>query len=322
MTRGWTLVELLTVIAVVTFLLGMGVGGYLMLQRHSGIDTDVTTIHSMASTARTLAAAKGKFAWLVCDAEKSTVRLVSLMPAGALHFEELDEQGRYPGGGRPSAAFGTVVVPGRVGNGCLFEAPESYVRCGGMARFPLTEGFRIEMWIFPKENREQTIVSREHQLTFNLDERGSPWAVLQIGENEGSKEIVLENEQFWVQSESWSYIELSYDRFAFILKVNGVVVASEKCTLPVAESNSPLLLGKSEEGFSGIIDEFVLQVIDEVSKHTLSENVLLSNSQTFEFRPPFSGELSAPGGKQPREIELKDSDGTTLATINLERETK
>ncbi|MHC4472580.1 MAG: type II secretion system protein, partial [Planctomycetota bacterium] len=173
---GFTLVEILVVMAVISVLMGFGIG---MFQKFSSIgkatqakNTVLEMIQKVKASSRSWPSA------LVVDPKRSEVYGLEFLTVNSSSFEPDDdpESGMVPG-----LAFKSGKL---VGDGLL--RPYPFGHTGGALDFPtggsvdfgnypdynLTEGVYLDIWIYPTENRSMGVIAKGASYGISL-QRGS-----------------------------------------------------------------------------------------------------------------------------------------------------
>ncbi|HVR74470.1 MAG TPA: prepilin-type N-terminal cleavage/methylation domain-containing protein [Planctomycetota bacterium] len=144
---GFTLVELLTVIALVALIGGLGAGAYQVARRNYALIASAGRIQGILRAARNSSLSTGNPSYVVIDPVARRVTAQAFERVGEWSFDA--PEGDEPLGisVRTDVHHNVTVVPGKVGNGLAFRSGGAHVDCGTAARFDLRTGILIEAWV-------------------------------------------------------------------------------------------------------------------------------------------------------------------------------
>ena len=142
---GFTLAELLTVIAIIALVGGLGAGAFQRARRSYSLSASAGRIQGVIRAARNSALTTGGAAFVVIDPARKTVAAHVFDPVGEWTFDGDGAGGlareRQDGG----AAVGAV--PGRIGRAFDARTGGAYVNAGSEARFDLRTSIFIGAWV-------------------------------------------------------------------------------------------------------------------------------------------------------------------------------
>jgi len=268
--HGYTLAELLTVIAIISLIGGLGAGAYQMARRNYALQASAGRIQGILRAARNSALTTGNPALVVVDPASRRVAAQAFERVGEWSFEEgpaesgpagisADAPAVISGGG---ANRGGKSVPGRVGRGLSFRSPGACFECGAEARFDLRTGILVEAWV---RHSEEQRVGRQTapggsprtaqragqrrgrvQLETSRENKSPPWVILKkdgayalgmtsMGALEGSIGAYrVRTDDGTVPPDRWVRIDMRFDGRRIELGVDGV----PRETAPALEGGS------------------------------------------------------------------------------------
>ena len=141
--RGFTLVEMLTVIALVALVGSLGAGAFQMARRAYSLEGTASRIQGVIRAARNSALTTGSSSFVVVDPSRKKVAAFAFEPVGEWNFDGTGGLALARGGS--TAAAGTV--QGRVGRALDCRAAGGHVDCGSESRFDLRSTLFIEAWV-------------------------------------------------------------------------------------------------------------------------------------------------------------------------------
>ncbi|MBI4603033.1 MAG: prepilin-type N-terminal cleavage/methylation domain-containing protein [Planctomycetes bacterium] len=153
--RGFTLAELLVVIALIALLGSLSAGAYQVARRNYSLQASAGRIQGVIRAARTSAILTWNASFVVVDPAARTVTAQAYERVGEWSFEDSGggDAGSPAAGGasgiavRREIASGATPVPGRLGKALSFGGAGAQVDCGSEARFDLRTGILIEAWV-------------------------------------------------------------------------------------------------------------------------------------------------------------------------------
>jgi len=267
---GLTLVELMVVIAIITVLMGVGVGVWASFRGGSARDRAYRSLVIGCRRAKVFAIEEGVPSRLTIfrprnrahGLQASGMRLV-----GYWHLESSSDPGRPDGpdplegfAGRKLEQAGGVffdekgVVSGHRGTGIYFKDGGSIVLPTDSMRLP--GGGRISFYIRPEiVEQKQNLLTRGRELEMTLANDGKLEA--QVGS------VIISSEGFRLAPGRWSQVALEYGPNAVTISVDGVVRArnapDEEIEMPDRkELDLPLEMGGGEWRIYGTVDEIAV----------------------------------------------------------------
>ncbi len=268
--RGLTLVELMVVIAIITVLMGVGVGVWASFRSGSARERAYRSLVTACRRAKVFSIEEGASSRLTIFRPKSGthgLQASGMRLVGFWHLETSSDPGRPDGpdplegfAGRMLEQVGGVfsddkgVIPGRRGTGICFQKGGSIILPAGAMRLP--RGGQISFYLRPVlVDQKQNLLTRGRELEMTLGSDGRIEA--QVGS------VIIATDGFRLAPERWSRVALSYGPEAVTISVDGVVrarnAADEEVELPDAkELDLPLEIGSGEWQIFGTVDEIAV----------------------------------------------------------------
>jgi prepilin-type N-terminal cleavage/methylation domain-containing protein len=153
---GYTLVELLAVIAILALLMGLSVAAFTVLPARAEHEQAAGTLRTLLRRAR--AAAVESRAGATLEVAPHHVAVRSWRRIALWRFEDL---GPDPAGGKAlrsigargmvASVTGAQSCAGRIGQGLQFDGPGEWADCGDAPMLSPPDGVRLEAWVFPAD---------------------------------------------------------------------------------------------------------------------------------------------------------------------------
>ncbi len=272
--RGFTLIEILVVMLVVSMLMGVGIG--FLSRLDTSLDQAIAVVRSEVRHAREVARNRSSPARVVFEKAKdgvpAKVHSVVLVPIAQWHFEDAS------GTGSPSVAGtlgGRIVDQGRFGK-CLAVDPDVgrpglIVPTQGLTAFDLTVGFKVRVDVWLDEDQAATILTLPK--TFSLGVRSGLLPTADLGLEPNGVGPRLTGTRPLLPN-AWTTLEVSYDRLTFRLAVDGVDVASIPATgKPFQDKQASLVISDPGSPVAGRIDECFLLAYEQTDPIVLQPEV-------------------------------------------------
>jgi prepilin-type N-terminal cleavage/methylation domain-containing protein len=258
--RGFTLLELLTVLALLSMLMGIGVGAFRKL--NPGRAMAVAQVKDALRSARLFAIEQSVTSRVDLDATDNVIAASGIVAVGDWHFETEDGKGWptpavFDGGAR-------IIADGAIGNCVEFPGDDpGTARLGRGPAFDFDAGLRLEAFVRLGEDSAGKILSKGNAFALSIGHDRTLAGVVML-----SARIVGENpEALIVESTDrlpvgrWVRLGMTYDGRTLTLWRDGVEVASkddqEKRGL-VPDTAAEILVGSAKPAFVGAVDEVKL----------------------------------------------------------------
>jgi len=279
--RGFTILELLVVIALIAMLAGLSASAFMSARRNYGIAATAAEVQAILRAARNTSISSGSKSFVVIDPVKREVWAQSFETAGEWSFESEDE-------GSGVRLLGGEHIEGRIGRGVSFRGTGGYADCGNSPKFDLRAGIVLEAWIRhemvpavreptakrssrskrkkgPKllgagksasdHGRSFVIIERADAFAFELTEYGALIGVV------GDYEIITEDDI--VAPGRWVFVTMRYDGRKVTLSADGVergawpLGGGRRVEVPeeIPRSEAPVTISSGDAPFPGAIDE-------------------------------------------------------------------
>lgn len=322
--RGFTLVELLLTIVIVSLIIGLGLGS--IARMNLGDQVALPQLQSTLRSARNWAVAQNAPASVHIDAASRTVRADGLRVLGTWRFEKGSLDGAF--GVTGAKLGGRTLERGFRGNALSFsgEPPRSRVE------FPvqtdpgcvLTHGFRIALALRADEDAAGEVFALGESLGLETTGAGAikAWIVTQTvdafgAEARGARSIV-QAPAGTLRAERWHELAFSYDGHELELEVDGTLVGLTNCESPVARAEGPLVLSPSAQPWQGAIDDLVFAVVQAGDPVRIPDRVAFAKGTPREIRFTAGGGLDRTRHSEPVTLTLELEDGRQQhTTVNL-----
>jgi prepilin-type N-terminal cleavage/methylation domain-containing protein len=297
---GFTLLEMLVVMALIGVLMGMGVG----FLRRTGDDFEIAlaAIRAEVRAAQLTARTRHLPAEVVLDPGQdgpASVRARILEPVGHWHMEEDPRDDESAG--VPSEVRGTV-EPGRFGMARRSEDSSRNalltVRAGTLPVFDLRDGFAIRVDL-KLDAVEEAVIARlgEGFVDLSLDHDLRPVAKI-VGTEGGGRSagsVTLAGTRA-LALHAWQTLELVHDRSELRLLLDGREIGREQARLPVLQTASDVFeVSPADAPVRGLVDEVLVLAYTLSPPQTMPVGLQLSAEPSV-VRFDADGALDGPSG--------------------------
>ena len=243
---GFTLLELIIVMALIALLAGLGAGAFRVARRNYGFAASAARIESVLRAARNTSISTGTRSFVVVDPVGREVWAQAFESVGEWSFEDRS-------------------TPGRVGNGAKFGSGSAPIDCGNSARFDLQAGVSIEAWVRhdlaepirpPRSVRKKASRRKLGKKPANtededfsiLEKPGAYYLGLTSGGGllGGIGDYYVETENDVVAPNRWVFVRMTFDGRRLALSADGV----ERWSFPLDSAGS----GSLAAGSRGPVD--------------------------------------------------------------------
>jgi prepilin-type N-terminal cleavage/methylation domain-containing protein len=226
--RGFTLLEIMVVLVILTMVLGMGAGAFTKVG--SGPSLALGHIKEVVRTARFHAVKERAPSAVLVDTEVETVVGLGWKNVGCWHFEDKDEQNASTGfpkeaelAGAPLHARGVIgqcldLSSGESGSpsDAFIPSAPSLESVGGVA---------VEMYVFFNHFGARTLIAKGEAWRLAVDEEGRLSASVKLfrpNEPAGTVKI-LDSLGYEVPLERWIKVGFQFNGYAFYLTAEGIL---------------------------------------------------------------------------------------------------
>ncbi len=244
-----TLLEMIVVITIFAMLLGFSVALFRNANKDLGVSASAHHVVALVRGAHQIARTTSSPAWIVVNVKENTIALITRETVGEWHLEDKLSTGAF---GRDAQVTGGVLVRGRVGQGLELRGSGT-INCGEVPVQSPWQGIAIEMWFLRRPGRgKQTLATIGKHLEVSVEGDG------QIQGRVGAVRVSSGNVR--VPLDSWCRLQLVYGVGELRLYLNDVQVDG-KAGSSEWTRNSPLVVGDTRSGFSGIVDEIRVSLV-------------------------------------------------------------
>jgi type II secretory pathway pseudopilin PulG len=265
---GITLLELLIVIVIFALMLGLAVYFLQNADKDLGVAASANAVASLLRAAHQQARGSSAPAWVVLNTPRNTAHLLTKETVGEWHLEDPPETGAF---GKNARISGGTPVPGRVGK-ALQLGGSGTIHCGEVPVYAPDQGVAVELWVLRKAARRGVLATIGEQVELVAEADG------RVGGRVGG--LTVSSGAVRVPLDSWCHVQLVYSGRDLRLFLNRAPVDLKAGKVDWT-ANSPLVVGDSRSGVSGIVDEIRLSLI------VPREPVSLGSQTAFEFPAGF-----------------------------------
>lgn len=313
--RGFTLVELVAVMAIVALLMGMGIG--LIARLRVDDRAAVGIVQNVLRSARNWSVARDAPARVLIDVTGSTIQSFGMNVIGTWHFEEMPIRGAF--GSEGMSLGGEIVSDGFTGSALSFagQPPRSRVDIAVQLdpAFDLSRGFSIACAVRLAGNGSGALLEIGESAGISVTEDGgvrgwfAPVIVQEDGETRRGSRVALSTDGGFLRPDRWSEIEFQYDRVNMRVLVDGAVVAMLAESTPVWKVEAPLAISPSNTAFPGAIDALVVSAVAGEELRSLPKSVEFAADSLREIVFASGGGLDRVVHREPVKLNLKFDDG-------------
>jgi prepilin-type N-terminal cleavage/methylation domain-containing protein len=298
--RGFTLLEMLVVLSIVSLLLGLGVGIYLRLAANLTPSLAIGRLKTLLRQARNTAVRESSPSVVSIDAKSQTVLATASRTVAYWHCE--DSAGAF---GRNLSVSHGAFVPGRIGNALQLQEG-GFAEAGTGPELDVRDGLAIEAYVKPDAVRAQTIARKGDAYVFGIT--GDGFLSARLGLEGGTRfEIVADHGA--VPVDRWSRVALFYDRTIATLSIDGREVARKAETRRFEiDPTAPFSIGSRTATFVGLVDEVRVREVLASEKISLPEELRIVGGDSLVVFDA-SGALDPSWHTGPAKISMKLQSG-------------
>lgn len=287
---GFSLIELLAVMAILAVLMGIGVGVFSKI--NVAKFSAVGIVRNALRNARESAISSGVPVTVVCDPEENKLYDLSVKPFAHWAFEDASDHGTSD-----SVAAGAfdlvarmhgarVASGGRIGGALYFNKAGDHALCdlGENAKYAFSNGVSAEADVYFTKPISGNLLKRTKQFRLSIAGDGSVEAEVQLVESEEpdarpAGSVVVASAPNSVLAGQWAHVGFVYDRLSLVVYVDGIPRATKlvKAREAVARDNSPLEFGDKSATVIARIDDAKVGVVAP------GEGIQLPKEVTFGF---------------------------------------
>ncbi len=319
--RGFTLVELLLVMALIALILGVGVGMFTRLDL--GDRVAVALVQDALRSAQNFAVARSAPSRVRFDAAHGTIVADGMLVVGTWHFESFPPTGAFGIDG--AAQGGHLVDDGFQGKALSFagEPARSHVEfpVQDLSSWNLREGFQLRCALRPTSSRDGqggggAVLALGETLGIETTAAGGlrAWFAPEVREEDASTvrrgaRIPIDAPPETLLPDRWMVVELQYDRARFRLLVDGAEAGSIEESSPVSRVDAPLVLSPGNRAWPGAIDNLSVSAASARDESRLPKHARFAAGTPAEIRFAPGGGLDRAAHKGPVQLALEFDDG-------------
>lgn len=317
---GFTLLELLTVLTLVSILMGIGVGAFKKISL--GRRLAVAQVKDALRAARLFAVEQSSVARVDLDPVTNVIQSSGFQSVGNWHLEDPDSVGWPTLADRRGAA--TLIDDGAIGSAMLLPADENgWLDLGRSPSFDAEQGVLAEVFVkVAHEFDGGVLISKGTGFQVSLTPMRTVTAAVRVHEGAmsgGDKDGLLHLEsQDAIWPERWSRVTLLYDGFTMRLSIDGrerARLTNQERLRPRPDEEANLLVGGVAPFFVGGVDEIRLASVVTVQAPPLPDGVQLASKGTVWFDG--RGRLDPNHHQRPVVVSLKYDDDRRTREVEV-----
>ena len=311
--KGITLLELLTVIVILSLMMGLSMSYFTNANKDLGVQASANHVVSLLRSVRDHARIRSEPAWVVLNPSGNSIHALTQETYGEWHFEDTVSTGAF---GRNAEIERGALVQGRIGMGVNLRSSGT-IDCGVLPVFAPDQGISIQFWYYRvAKSRSQTLFTigdmAEMKIFANEKIR------VKLGDHTlGSGTVALRT------GNAWYHIHLVHNGREMQLFVNGARVGTSTGKLLWRKEES-FVVGATRSGISGIVDELKIGFIFARELHYFPKEVTLElapgllpkDQKEFLVHFDSEGRLDSRKHSQPIRFKVKSTADESDITIN------
>lgn len=311
---GFTLIELMAVLAILSVLMGLGVG--FLTRRGSNMDLATAIVRDQVRFASVSAKSRGAPTELLVvggeDGAAPSLRVRGLEPVGTWHAERDERQVHEALRGEVRGTY----EPGRFGSALRFDPGTRSailrVPTQGRSLWTLADGFLLRLDLKLDERVGATVVQLGRTFTLTIDAEGHPELRLALTGQQGASQgnvKILRGARILPLFE-WLTLEVVHDGQHVSLLVDGVEAArSEAVGAPFQRESDSFEVSPPAAPVAGLVDEIQLWA------YTLADPVDLPLGVALPDTPTSMRFLAGGSPLEPYVITLQIADQTEAFVV-------
>ncbi|MFN0007717.1 MAG: prepilin-type N-terminal cleavage/methylation domain-containing protein [Planctomycetota bacterium] len=324
-SQGFTLVEMLLVIALIAMVLGIGLGALSRLDL--GDRVAVALVQDSLRSAQNYAVGRAAPARVRLDVQTGAIRSEGMQVVGTWHFEDLPLRGAFELEG--ALLGGRLVDDGFQGRALSFVGEPSRskveIPVQGDPAWNLRDGFALRVALRPHSGGAAhaggAVLALGESAGLETTNQGAvrAWIAAEVADERGDLrrggKIPVETLPRTLVDDRWSVVEVQYDRRSLRLWIDGVLAASVAEIAPVWKLDGPLVISPTSVPWPGTVDSLVVSCVTARDESRLPGGVAFAAGTPAEV-------LFAPGGgldrdmhREPVRIALDFEDGRKASVL-------
>jgi prepilin-type N-terminal cleavage/methylation domain-containing protein len=319
--RGFTLVELIVVIGIVSVMLGIGVG--LVARIDTGGRAAVGIVETVLRGARNWAVSREAPARVRIDVAGGTLQAFGARVVGTWHFEDESLEGAF---GHKGVALGGRIVPdGFTGAALSFLGEPARSRVEFPVHldpaFDVSRGFGLDCALRSGREDGGDVLALGESIGLATGDDGSlrAWFAPEIqgedGERRRGARVTLSTAAGLVRPGRWCEVRVQYDRARFEVHVDGSLAAYTAESAPPWTVEGPLVLSPSGAPFPGAIDALVVSAVTGEERRELPRSASFGPTTPAEIVFAAGGGLDRTVHREPVRFVLRFEDGREDAIL-------
>lgn len=318
--RGFTLIEMMVVMFIVSILFGISIATLHRLSSGPAMDIAERQARGALAHVRLAAREQSALAEVIFEpGEPSLIRTRTTRDAGSWHFDVNDKDRGLGGRNNVARISGAKIVDAGSVRSCLEFSSGDSVKCERLAAYEPMRGFDISMDIRPSPKGDGGgIASFGDLFSFELGEDGELIAVVNI-DGEGTA-VTVKTSNAVVEKDAWCRVRLTFDGIDIRVFAHRVLEAEKR--VAKQQNSGPRRLSSPETGdrltfgsktWDGLIDEVMYRTVEDEEVTTLADG----QPVFFDHKSPVRVRFDAEGRLDPRVhdaevvVKLKDIEGAT-----------
>ncbi len=312
---GFTLLELLTVLLILSMLMGIGVGAFKKVSL--GRALAVSQVKDALRQARLFAIEESATSQVEIDAQNQRITASGFVLAGNWHFEDEASRG-WPSTARLDPGI-EIRANGAIGKSAWIVTERASIDLGRSPSFDADQGFALSLFVKPTDERGGVLASKGKVFTLSLEDGLRPRLIVRVKPTAEDATDALELEcDTGLLEDRWNQLEARYDGRVLALLVGGRVRAEKKIPaklLPVLDPDASLRIGAAERGYVGGIDEVRFAAVVATDSPPLPNGVRIAASGIVHFDD--RGRLDAAWHSRPVDVELLYEEDQRSRTVTV-----
>lgn len=323
-TDGFTLMEVLVVLLLMSMLMGIGVGAFSKVG--GGPELARSQIREAIRTTRHHALRERAQAVVLLEPEANSVTGVGWKLVGCWHFENA-AGGESTGFPVAAAADASQIAPGGVIGNCLDLTLESNpsITIPAVASLNTPTGVSIELFVRLLGPGERYLAGKGEFYNLVVSEDGLLSARFKVRAADEGRLAAVEDyeivaDDYVVPLGEWVKVALHFNGFTCSLAAEGIVREEEvfqKRKQIFTDQTTPIVVGNEKDPFDGYVDELRISVAVAGEKMILPESVSLGKKVHRIFFDR-DGRLDRGHHTAPVEIAIEHEDSRpSVLTVGL-----
>ena len=313
--EGFSLLELMVVMAIMSALFGIGIGAFHKLNRAERVAE--RAVKDVLRSARLFARAESAPASMLVRPSTGEVVSMGLRTVGNWHFEDADGTGWPVPANHP---FDALVRDGQIGSGLHLTANAELVIPSPPGAFDSLSGFGVDVAVRPEaEGRPMTILERAGVWAVDLDGDDALRVTLELSDAIGETRSVHEL-PVHLPSDRWSRLLVVFDGRTLHVSIDGSRVADDTVfgqTRKLARNPGVAITsGREVTRFRGYLDELRIGSVLVGQREELPPEVRLLGEERVIHLDAF-GHLDPAWHRTPEQVSFLYGEPLRRTTVEV-----